>query len=379
MPSAEQGRKSVKSMLLAAICLTAGATAQETSTVSAETIAGTKRHVLAKRPDQVKAVTEAIRYHVLPYSWALYKKPMTGVDTLNLCGWCDSKDMSLAYIFNGTLESQATVDFVPIEISELTTGEVTQTKTVTNLNTFTWKWETAVEVGAEFSYSPSSAVGGFGVKASVKTTAKGGEDRAKTSSVASALQTKYPCPENSLCQLQSWTFTSNYNGNYYEMPVFDFGCLEKPFHLRTSNHEWHVLKPKSHVSIASLVGVSTRWDAIAREYFTLRDRATQKEVLEAPVGGSEFLGIKFPPESVEILPKHISTRETATFPVLKDDGSPYTATVMVTYKLSSVALKKRGPEAPLTPEELGSEDVKVDILILESDIPGLQSNITLLV
>ncbi|KID93670.1 hypothetical protein MAJ_10380, partial [Metarhizium majus ARSEF 297] len=355
------------------------ATCQEMiGNISNHKISKLKSHIIGKRPDLVETELGAAGYYADRHAWAKVEKPLPNITSINaICG-CPANDMfSLAYVFRAAGDKPK-IDFIPIQDTEPTYGDVLRQTTTMATNTLSWKWEHAVQVGfnVEFSIGTPKTLQLFRTSVSRKVTDTTGEEVTTTWTKQVAEARTYKCRSDHRCQLQTWTFVAEYEGDYYEMPVADFQCLTRSVKWEYKSGASRQLANSSKVSFASLLGKEDSWDRLSQRYFTARDRKTGEEMAEASDQSSYALDVDFPPESVEIIPKNNSvTRGPATFPIMDDKGEPYRVTVLFDYAVKEDGAGKR--KRDVLDGDLASDDVELEIFVVDTNIPHHDVDIVL--
>lgn len=353
-----------------------GATCQEIiSSIPNERINKLKSHIIAKRSDLVKAELSAATFYADRYAWAKAEKPLPNITSIDaICG-CPANDMfSLAYVFRAAGDKPE-VDFIPVQDTEPTYGDVQRQTTTIATNIFTWRWEHAVQVGVDVGFAIGTEKTGelFRVGTSEKATDTTGQDVTTTRTTQVSEARTYKCRSDHRCQLQTWTFKAEYEGDYYEMPVADFKCLTKRVKWEYKSGASRDLDNSSKASFASLLGKEDSWDRFSQQYFTTRDRETGEEMAEALDEWSDGVGIDFPPESVEIVPKNKSiARGPATFPIMDEKGEPYRVTVLFDYSVKENGTKENGAgnqKRDVLDADLASDDVELEIFVVDTNIP----------
>lgn len=353
------------------------ATCQEIiGNISNGKISKLKSHIIAKRPGLVKAELDAAKDFADRYAQAKAEKPLPNITSIKaICG-CPANEMfSLAYVFRAAGDKPK-VDFIPVQDTEPTYGDVQRQTTTIATDTFSWKWTHAVtlsvEVEVSFGLQQFGQLFRFAVTRSTTDTNEHGITNTRTTQFSDGRT--YKCRNDHRCQLQTWTFTAEYEGDYYEMPVADFNCLAKSVKWNYKSGASRQLANSSKVSFASLLGKEDSWDRLSQRYFTTRDRETGEHMAEARDQWSNVLGVDFPPDSVEIVPKNKSiARGPATFPILNDNGEPYHVTVFFDYSVvnsstvngSSTGKQKRD----VLDGDLASDDVELEIFVVDTNIP----------
>lgn len=352
------------------------ATCQEIiGNISNHKISKLKSHIIAKRPGLVKAELSAAAHYAHQYAQAKAEKPLPNITSIKaICG-CPANDMfSLAYVFRAAGD-EPKVDFIPVQDTEPTYGDVQRQTTTIATDTFTWKWTHAVtlSVAVEVSFGLQELGQLFSLTITRSTTDTTEHDITTTRTTQFSDARTYKCRYDHRCQLQTWTFTAEYEGDYYEMPVADFNCLPKSVKWKYKSGASRQLANSSKVSFASLLGKEDSWDRLSQRYFTTRDRETGEDMAEALDQWSNVLGVDFPPNSVEIVPKNKSiARGPAIFPILNENGEPYHVTVLFDYSVvngSTVNGSTGNQKRDVLDGDLASDDVELEIFVVDTNIP----------
>lgn len=343
---------------------------QQMGVVGNERIAQLKRYILDKRPDLVETELDAAAYFAPDYAWTKTVRPLRGGGFQPICGCYSGDLMSVASIFSSTPGARPKIDFVPIEDSQPTYGDIWRTNTTTVSRAVANKWEKGRDVQGdlEFNLGPWSGLA-FRVMASYKDTSRWGEDVTQTQTTQLSTTERFACPEGKRCQLQTWTFTVEYTGTYFETPVANFTCLPTSVQWKTRSGYARTLAPSSVVALASLVGKSDSWDTQGRKWFTLRGGASREVLTETPAGMTDFLGIGFPPDGVEV--EYLSEKKdvSTVFTLIDAKGEPHSVQMWFVVGPRDKAGAAKRDESDAVGELLAG-DSEVDVFITHSTIPG---------
>ncbi|OAQ65098.2 hypothetical protein VFPPC_13994 [Pochonia chlamydosporia 170] len=151
---------------------------------------------------------------------------------------------------------------------------------------------------------------------------------------------EHECAKGFQCQFWTFTFTAKYSGEYLDTPIIDFGkCLGEGVPAVNWNYTGgeghHEITHKSKFALASLIGKSRKWDALAAKYYSVQDE-NGKAITETPPGGARGVGIQFPPDSINVIPNvKASVKDSdATFPIY-DGNTVHTALVTLEWRSKS--------------------------------------------
>lgn len=197
---------------------------------------------------------------------------------------------SLYDIFEST-EYTGEIDYHPSSSSDVFSDKMTLKEVKIRTSTATFKWEVGTEASAEWSINPF-----FSNKISAKVSGKIGKDTASTETIQYETAKEFACTPGRLCQIVSFSFTAEYTGNYYKMPVAHFSEQFVQSDMKWGDRE---IRKSSKVALASLAGKSEKWDLLGRSFYNLRTNETNAQMTQKSIYHAD---VEFPPKSIDIEP-----------------------------------------------------------------------------
>lgn len=335
--------------MIPAAFLLVGAMVQPSVAERFSEVSHTKDVLLSLDPGKINQALNTARQWATKYAWAAAEAVNVPDDVYcgTFCGCKGDKMISVSRYFRGQSRGdKPKVDFIPTRDSDSFTSKLSRKTTTTVTNTFSWENSHTVKLDAELNI-------GFGLdarhgfKIGLGYEYQNTNTEINSTSVALEQSVEHQCKEGYFCQFWTLSFEADYDGEYFDMPVIDFGqCLDS----RQTGIRWqsakdantfHTIGPDSKNSLASLIGKSRAWDSMATRYFTLKSNKTGEVLSEAPPGGPIGIGVEFPPNDIVIEPKDKVEQKGAIFPVYAAD-SPYKALITVEWRPKTTFDQRRG-------------------------------------
>lgn len=325
--------------------------------------AGLKKEILTFHRDKVDIILPRVKTRVSNYMGIHQTKALESDDATAICGCTPDQMFSLRRCFRSS--ELPSINFHPARDYAPGSFDLTVTNSTAVSTGWTTNWKIGMEWGIEATASFDVKFLGTGGSASIKTNFKlsgehGWSNNEQTTTTDIEAK-RFLCPTDNICQVQTWTFTAEYPGTYFETPVVNFGCGPGTFKWKYGKTDkYHEITKDSTLALPSLVGKSRKWDKLASKYFSINQGG--KPITETPPDNLvEIFDAQFPPNSIDVN-YHNTTNGFSSIPVM-DGEKQYKLQFGLKYHIGA---KKRS-------ESLGKRaPIESEIVVLDSNIPGIK-------
>lgn len=318
-------------------------------------------------PKRVMTMINRVQDRTPRFMAAHHSEPLSDPNLLPPCG-CRAEDTFLLHHFFES-NDKPVVDFFPHVEYPAAESDISISEATAIVRTNSSAWSTGATMGVELS----GKAFGIGVAATegnnIEYTYQSGHEHWVTQTVSRSFE----CPPNHLCELQTWSFTTEYPGTYYQMPAVDFkGYPDIPGGIRwrfENTETYHQLNQSSKAAFASLAGKVPAWDEIGKQYYTVTDKNTDEDIREVPPGGRKMHGLDWPPDTVKVNLKQ-SKSGSVTIPY-REENVVYSALMLIKTDLGD---RRRKRHEAARGSGIRPESTESEIFILETNIPGLEAD-----